>query len=366
MEATGIDRIRLFQGALINAYVSCEADLDANRMFEKLKSNVEPSPRIWKAIISSDLRSGAISRALDRLSEMRRKAIRPDPYTFTDLVQYYVSHRRFDEATKFLIAESSSPHGQPDSLAWIKLIYALGKAQKFEAQLEIVKQVKPILQVRQWNIILEHLGKAYRTAEMLSMFSMMKTVVTPNETTYTTLLTNLNRAKRLDLIEKFVEEAQATVQPDLFLYSAIIKSLGNIGKWKMAEDVYNQMDQHFGPLKAQSHNIAFHALGHEADEGADRMLAVFHNILNSGGDLDEVSWATVLQSLGHCRKISELKEFIQLTEKHNEPNSIIWGAMVQALLKAGLKEEAKEKMEQMNKLGVRKGFLTYRAAEELS
>lgn len=152
---------------LINAYVACNSRTDAERIFTTLQNEFAPTPKMFHAIINCELRSGDIDSALHLRSMMKTKwNLHPDPYTYSDFLEYYISSNRLDDAFDFMRKESAD-ESPPGRIPWVKLLFAAGKAGRTDLQQKILDSVKHVkFEPRDWNIVLENFAKSKRVPEV--------------------------------------------------------------------------------------------------------------------------------------------------------------------------------------------------------
>lgn len=334
MDTTSALRIPIMRSALLGAYQRCEAREDVERTFSTIKSIMRPPSSYWTKIIASDLGVDDFTKALSRLEEMRSLKIEPDGFAWNEFVEYFRRKGQLVEGAQFL-TQMSRGDQKPSRLAWIKLIFALGKAQYFDEELAALHQVLMQgfhLEVKEWSIIMDSLARGNRLDLIMQVYPEMKKAgVEPDTVLWTILIAAAAKQRHPDLTQALIKEALACASPTESLWNTILTATSKIRHYQDTITHFNAMRAKF-PLQQQTWAIGIHAYGQLGQ--IDDMISLFDEMRSRGITPDVITWGSIITNLANAKR-TEVMEIIDKVRELFPSNSELESVINQALKKMG-------------------------------
>ena len=178
-------------------------------------SSSPPSVYIYVAAMSSANEVGRWQSALEVWDQMCSDSVAPTGHAYSSAIRACASGGLWKRAS-ILFASMVSDGIKPDVVSCTALITSLASSGQSEKAEAILK----------W---------------------MLKNSVRPNERTYVALLTALAKGGQSDRAAELLFKMQlpewGSVSPSAYVYSSLLKSLADEGKWRLAEAVFCQEEE---------------------------------------------------------------------------------------------------------------------------
>ncbi|CAN1218709.1 Pentatricopeptide repeat-containing protein At1g74900, mitochondrial [Linum perenne] len=179
-------------------------------------------------------------------------------------------------------------------------------------------------------IIAERTGKALEV-----MKEMVDRGLTPNLTTYNTLVRGYFRAAQIEEGCKFFSEMKKRKwEVDVVTYTTVIHGLGVAGEIKRSRNVFNGMVKE-GVLPSVATYNAFIQVLCKKDSVANALL-VFEEMVSKGYVPNTTTYAVVIRGLCHAGEFEKAMQFLgKMKDDGCQPNLQTYNVMIRYLSDAG-------------------------------
>lgn len=173
------------------------------------------SVHLYVAAMRAACEGGSWKQSLDIWEEMQQDLVQPSGHAYSAAISACASGNQWQRASS-LFTEMVSSGIKPDVVSCTALLTALASS-----------------------------GEADRAEAILKW--MLDNEIKPNNQTYRVLLMALAKGGKCDRAVEVLFKMQlpewGAVKPNAYIYSALLKSLGDQGKWRLAEAVFRQEEE---------------------------------------------------------------------------------------------------------------------------
>eukprot|EP01119_Soliformovum_irregulare_P024075 TRINITY_DN8558_c0_g1_i1.p1 TRINITY_DN8558_c0_g1~~TRINITY_DN8558_c0_g1_i1.p1 ORF type:complete len:574 (-),score=152.69 TRINITY_DN8558_c0_g1_i1:8-1729(-) len=320
--------------ALLNAYATCGARIDAERKFIEVVRGVNGpprSPKLWSHMLDCDLQHDDLPTAMNRFQWMMELDVEPNDYIWNAFCDY---HEKRGQLMNTYELFSRSKY-QPNRNCWLKLMWAFGKSAQIDAELMVYYKMKKLghgLTPGEWTMLLDSLCTRRRVDCARSLMKQMRPSDFPHEIAWSTILDAQGKRGQIDDMLQLLDQMKGTIMPDDETWSVALATLKKAGRRDEMMAIFNFVKSELRSSKPW--NII---LSDKKGKLPD-LMALFNEMKSSKATPDEFTWTIVLAALGSANKFKEmLGMFYDLKPKLKDPHS--WTAVMNALGKDGQIEE---------------------------
>ncbi|GMN42140.1 hypothetical protein TIFTF001_011344 [Ficus carica] len=231
----------IVETALIDMYAKCKHMDHSFRVFART-SKQRAAP--WNAVISASSYNGLAREAMELFKWMLMEAIKPDDATLNGLFPSYSILSDFCQARDMhsYVLRSGFLSSTEVATSLVDVYSKCGSLESAHKMFsEIPNKEKDIIA---WSVIISGYGMHGHGEAAVSLFNqMVKSGVSPNEVTFTSVLHACSHAGLVDeglrLFKSMLESRQVNPQTDH--YTCIVDLLGRAGRLEEAYDLIKSM-----------------------------------------------------------------------------------------------------------------------------
>lgn len=334
-----IDRRRLpFVNSIVRAFTEKGAPHSAISLLKAFLSfsPFRPGRRTFVLALQACLRSSNLTAGAQLHARILKIGFQADASVVTPLSHLYLRHRPVDEALMLLVEAFA---GSIDIVSGNLLIAKLLKNREFEKANLVFKQM-PVKDIVSWNSMIAGCVKNSRPREALSFFERMLVAgLEPDGFSFSAALSACARVGargRGERLHRLMLEKGSDL--NYILCSALIDMYAKCGSIDAAEAVFNGVSRdNISIWNSMITGLAIHGLG-------SNVLELLSRMQTEGLAPDAVTFLSVLTACSHAGMVEEARRhFRNMKEVHGiEPRMQHYGAMVDALARAGLLDQAYE------------------------
>lgn len=240
----------------------------AREVFLELKSHISPNAHTFNIFIHGWCKVNRVDEAHWTIQEMKGHGCRPCVISYSTIIQFYCHQNSFGKVYE-LFDEMQAQGCPPNVVTYTTVMCSLAKSEEFEEALQISERMKSVgckPDTLFYNSLIYTLGRAGHIREAVHVFEveMPKTGVTPNTSTYNTLIAMFCRLTQEQKAFNVLMEMEnlGLCKPDVQTYYPLLKSCfrtGKVDSWlsKLLDDMVNK---HHLSLDISTYSLLIHGL----------------------------------------------------------------------------------------------------------
>ncbi|CAM6083482.1 unnamed protein product [Calypogeia fissa] len=368
---SGMDKIPIVAGTLMNVYIKCGALVDARRVFDQLETK---SVVDWTIMIAEYAKSDHAESALELFNQMRQEGVETDEITYLSILKACASPlaltlgKQIHECIRHASLESDVFIGT----ALIKMYATCGCIAE-------ARQVFDRLEKRDvvaWTVMIGGLAQNGCGHEAYRLFLKMKREgFEPNAFTFASILNASASTGALEWVQEVHCHARkAGLESDLRVGNALVHMYAKSGSIDDARVVFDRMEKRdVVTWNVMIGGLAQHGCGHEAYRlfcqmrraGFEPNAVTYLSILNASGSAGALDWVKevhgdaskvglesdvrVGNALVHMyAKSGSIDDARGVFDRMEKRDVVTWNAMIGGLAQHGCGHEALEYFRKMN------------------
>ncbi|KAI7736472.1 hypothetical protein M8C21_012077, partial [Ambrosia artemisiifolia] len=354
---------------------------------EMVAKSYEPQSALWcfNVLMRDLLRLDKMKCFWNEYDKMLALKLKPDSFTYTNLIGGYARVGKLDEAKK-LFSEMSKKGYNPNLVTYNVFISGLCKAGLTDEAFELkrsmaMKGLRP--DIFTYTSLIDGLCKLKRSQDAKLLLEEMPHVgLFPDNFTYTALIDGFLKQGEVDEAFKLKDEMVAKgIEVNLVTYNCIIDGLCKLGQCDMAIEILEKMKEEARVLPDANRMEEAHVfLAQMVENGVKPNAFTYGAFILAYNDLAEVKVANVyfsemiglgivpdqavLASMidGHCKE-GNTKEALAILNnmlgKSSIPDVQIYNAFVQGFSKNQMMEMAMEVVSKVREKGLNLDVFAY-------
>ncbi|KAK2651856.1 hypothetical protein Ddye_011712 [Dipteronia dyeriana] len=326
---------------------------------QMLKLNCGPTRHTFHVLIGGLCKSGKIQDALKMFDEMMLRGILPNRFTYTIVISGLCLAKRADDAHRLFIKMKNSGCS-PDFVAYNALLNGFCKLGRVDEAFALLSSFEKEgdfkLQLRGYSSLIDGLFRANRYDEAYAWYRKMFEVnIEPDVVLYTVMIRGLSDAGKVKDAVKLMDEMNERGMDWLWRQNKYLMT------WK-------RLDVFLLLLRSILLLMGF------ARQGANRVLdsaslqtmleqycesglvlkayKILMQLADSGNVPDLITYNTLINGFCRAGNINgALKLFKELQVKGLSPDSVTYGTLITGLLRIGREEDAFKIFDQMAENG---------------
>ncbi|KAF7816414.1 pentatricopeptide repeat-containing protein [Senna tora] len=327
--------------ALISGYFSERYVDDARQLFDEIPVKDVVS---WNAMIAGYVQSGLFEEAISCFSEMQKANVTPNQSTLVTLLSA-CAHSGSLELGKW-VSSWIKEHGLSSDLQLtIALVDMYSKCGEIDTARELFDGIIE-KNVISWNVMIGGYSHMSLYKEALALFQLMlRSNIKPSEVTFLAILPACAHLGALDLgkwIHAYIYKNFKNIS-NISLWTSLIDMYAKCGCIEVAAQVFRSMRyRNSASWNAMISGLAMH--GH-----AEKALELFSEMTNEGLQPDDITFVGILSACTQAGLVDVGHQYFKsmIQDYEIKPKLQHYGCMIDLLARAGMFEEAKNLMKNM-------------------
>eukprot|EP01067_Filipodium_phascolosomae_P001540 Filipodium_phascolosomae@DN2007_c0_g1_i1.p1 len=359
----------------------------AEHVFNYLRANKEMTLSVYSAMMKVYAYAGMYTRACELYNQLNEDGIQPDNIMYGCLMKFAVECGRIELARE-LFSKTN-----PDIQNYMSLIRACGREKNVVKALGVLEQLRSCSKIPESGVVLDTtaynccLDVCVSCADLKSankLFAEMKKSSNVDVISYNTLLKGHCASGDLSGAERVLRQmSEDGFVPNDVSFNSMINAAVSMGQHNFAWSLVGEMEQHGVEVDHYTCSIMMKALktthsktvidktlklldrvnpAHQDEvlfntlldtcirlRDSRRLDAALRKFRESGLRSSTHTYGTLIKASGFLHRVEAIRAYWhEMTiERHMDPTEVTFGCMFDALVNAGLVEEAMELFEEM-------------------
>ncbi|GAB4837516.1 hypothetical protein Ancab_002376 [Ancistrocladus abbreviatus] len=240
----------------------------AREIFLELKSYIPPTAHTFNIFIHGWCKVNRVDEAHWTIQEMKGHGFHPCVISYSTIIQSYCQFSNYNKVYE-LLDEMEAQGCPPNIVSYTTIMCWLTKSEQFEEALQIAERVRLSrckLDTLFYNAFIHALGRAGRLREATEVFmvEMPKNFITPNTSTYNTMIAMFCHRGHMQKALYFLKDMEESpfCEPDPQTFYPLLKLCFKFGKTdNCLKDLLDDMtNKHHLSLDVSSYTLLIHGL----------------------------------------------------------------------------------------------------------